>query len=191
MRENKKVEKKKTINNQKNNGVSNKRRGRPSKTAKQTNNKKNINNDNMDKKEIEEKIELMTLDIDNIIKSSSKNKKDEETILEISDKEGAFNKPKEIEWLQEQIDGLTKINTEYENKYIKLKEEYDLLLDKVNKNTNNNFNSKDISNIKRGVIEIYTELLNNYTGKNSTNKRWTTVKIEYLLNKFKSKFNFI
>lgn len=191
MRENKKVEKKKTINNQKNNGVSNKRRGRPSKTAKQTNNKKNINNDNMDKKEIEEKIELMTLDIDNIIKSSSKNKKDEETILEISDKEGAFNKPKEIEWLQEQIDGLTKINTEYENKYIKLKEEYDLLLDKVNKNTNNNFNSKDISNIKRGVIEIYTELLNNYTGKNSTNKRWTTVKIEYLLNKFKSKFNFV
>lgn len=191
MRENKKVEKKKTINNQKNNGVSNKRRGRPSKTAKQTNNKKNINNDNMDKKEIEEKIELMTSDIDNIIKSSSKNKKDEETILEISDKEGAFNKPKEIEWLQEQIDGLTKINTEYENKYIKLKEEYDLLLDKVNKNTNNNFNSKDISNIKRGVIEIYTELLNNYTGKNSTNKRWTTVKIEYLLNKFKSKFNFI
>ena len=142
------------------------------------------NNKKMEKDDLNEKVELLTADLDDII--SDKTKKD--TVVET--KKDIKTKKVGVEWLEEQIEGLTKEVADYEEKYLKLKNKHDELL--LNKDIKPQQITKQVDpNIKKKIISIYNELLNSYTGKNPSNKKWTNVRIDYLLNKFKDTFDFI
>lgn len=136
-------------------------------------------NKKMEKNDIKQKIDLLTADLDDI--TSNKTKKVEEVKVEES-----TEKPKQAgnAWLEEQIDGLTAEVAEYERKYLEMKADYDKLFQsKSNQTSDPNVNAK--------IIQLYRELADNYNGRNATGKRWENVKIEYLLNKLKTAFDFI
>lgn len=178
----------KKVNNKSTNS-GNKKRGRPpkSKNNKASNNKKNLNdNKNMDKKEIDEKVNEITSDIDEFL-----NEKNKPQIKQSSSK--TTSNDDTIKWLQEQIEGLTKLNEEYENKYIDMKSKYDKLYEQMNSGQSNqkNVSNDEFLKLKKGILAIYNELVSNYTGNNNTGKKWEQVKIKYLLDKFKKNFNFV
>lgn len=136
-------------------------------------------NKKMEKDDIKQKIDLLTADLDDI--TSNKTKKVEEVKVGES-----TEKPKQAgnAWLEEQIEGLTAEVAEYERKYLEMKADYEKLFQsKSNQTSDPNVNDK--------IIRLYRELSDNYNGRNALGKRWENVRIEYLLNKLKTDFDFI
>lgn len=191
----KSTSKTKTTTNKKTTG---KPRGRKPKSTNNTtaSNKKvvdDVKNKEMDKDKINEKVELLTSDFEDIypLKGDEDKKSTEDSKPTPQVKKNDGNA---IEWLESQVESLTNLNKKYEDEIIEHKKEIDRLkLSKSNSiQTNPNNRSKpDSIEIKRGVIDIYRELNNNYTGNNSTRKKWSRVKIDYLLDRFRKTFDFI
>lgn len=135
-------------------------------------------NKKMGKDDIKQKIDLLTADLDDI--TSNKTKKVEEA----KEKSSEVAKKVGNAWLEEQIEGLTAEVAKYERKYLEMKADYEKLFQsKLNQTSDPNVNDK--------IIQLYRELADNYNGRNATGTRWENVKIEYLLNKLKTDFNFI
>lgn len=135
-------------------------------------------NEKMGKDDIKQKIDLLTADLDDI--TSNKTKKVEEA----KEKSSEVTKKVGNAWLEEQIEGLTAEVAKYERKYLEMKADYEKLFQsKSNQTPDPNVNDK--------IIQLYRELADNYYGRNATGQRWENVRIEYLLNKLKTDFNFI
>jgi len=135
-------------------------------------------NKKMGKDDIKQKIDLLTADLDDI--TSNKTKK----VEEVKEESSEVAKKVGNAWLEEQIEGLTAEVAEYERKYLEMKADYEKLFQsKSNQTSNPNVNDK--------IIQLYRELFDNYNGRNATGQRWENVRIEYLLKKLKTDFNFI
>jgi hypothetical protein len=135
-------------------------------------------NKKMGKDDIKQKIDLLTADLDDI--TSNKTKKVEEA----KEKSSEVAKKVGNAWLEEQIEGLTAEVAKYERKYLEMKADYEKLLQsKLNQTSDPNVNDK--------IIQLYRELADNYNGRNATRQRWENVRIDYLLNKLKTNFDFI
>lgn len=135
-------------------------------------------NKKMGKDDIKQKIDLLTADLDDI--TSNKTKK----VEEVKEKSSEVTKKVGNAWLEEQIEGLTAEVAEYERKYLEMKADYEKLFQsKSNQTSDPNVNDK--------IIQLYRELSDNYNGRNATGQRWENVRIEYLLKKLKTDFNFI
>ena len=141
----------------------------------------NKKNDIMEKNDIKEKIEFLTSDLDEI----TTEKKEIVETPEVKIPQSKSDKT-QVQWLEEQIDGLRLENEKYESKYLEMKSKYEQMAKQPVKEINNK--QTDLQ-LKKSVIDIYNELLGNYNGKNG--QKWTTVRIDYMLKKFKTKFNFI
>lgn len=135
-------------------------------------------NKKMGKDDIKQKIDLLTADLDDI--TSNKTKK----VEDVKDESSEVAKKVGNAWLEEQIEGLTAEVAEYERKYLEMKADYEKLFQsKSNQTSDPNVNDK--------IIRLYRELSDNYNGRNALGKRWENVRIEYLLNKLKTDFDFI
>lgn len=135
-------------------------------------------NKKMGKDDIKQKIDLLTADLDDI--TSNKTKKVEEA----KEKSSEVTQKVGNAWLEEQIEGLTAEVAKYERKYLEMKADYEKLLQsKLNQTSDPNVNDK--------IIQLYRELADNYNGRNATRQRWENVRIDYLLNKLKTDFDFI
>lgn len=134
-------------------------------------------NKKMGKDDIKQKIDLLTADLDDITSNKTKKVEEVKGESEVAKKVGNA-------WLEEQIEGLTAEVAEYERKYLEMKADYEKLFQsKSNQTSDPNVNDK--------IIRLYRELSDNYNGRNALGKRWENVRIEYLLNKLKTDFDFI
>jgi preprotein translocase subunit SecD len=189
------VEKKKTVGRKPKAKVSpqkNKKNTTKKVGTKTSTNKVDEKNVDMDKNELQEKVNVLISDVDDILSSGYNNKTKD--IPKIEKKEESKTTKDGVEWLEKQIVSLNELNLKYENDLIDYKKKCEELEKKLqNKEGSNVDKSSDgkLLELKRNVIDIYRELLNSYTGKNNTGQKWSRVKIDYLLNKFRNKFDFI
>jgi hypothetical protein len=146
----------------------------------------------MDKNKLQEKVNVLISDVDDILSGGYNNKTKDEPKIE--KKEDPKTTKDGVEWLEKQIVSLNELKLKYENDLIEYKKKFEELENNLqNKEvaTPNKSSDGKLLEVKRSVIDIYRELQGSYTGKNSTGQKWSRVKIDYLLKKFKNKFDFI
>lgn len=139
------------------------------------------------KSNVSESKKLAQQKIDELLEGVDLTKKDKTKIADRVEKSGNA-------WLESQVTALNDKIEEVENKLIKKTEDYEKLLSEFNNLKATKAapqQNQGIDDVKKGVLEIYTELLKNYLGQNNTKMRYQNANIEVLLKKFKSKFKFI
>ena len=106
----------------------------------------------------------------------------EEEVVKVAGGEG-------IEWLEEQVAGLTEQNEQLRAELGLAKEDYSKLFEKLQNGgagTNNSLNETFMQN----VLIMFNELQTNFLGQNPQRVRYTTVDVEHILNQILMLFPF-
>lgn len=100
-------------------------------------------------------------------------------------------KNKGSEWLEEQLHVLNAENDKLMKELETFKQENKKLYSEVEKLKNSPDAPVDVKEIKDGVKKIFTDLENNFLGRNSNRTRYEDAKIKNLLEKFLKTFPFL
>jgi len=102
---------------------------------------------------------------------------------------------KSVEWLEEQLGLMTQSNSELKGQAETAKENYKKIFEELQalKDGGTNIDQKLIQDtgIKKGVIDLFNEVQNNYLGQNERNSRYSDMKLDHLLKKMINIFPFV
>jgi len=131
-------------------------------------------------KEAKEKVANLLKDSKVLTKEEPKKDK----LKEASDKHNT-------DWLQDQLDALTKENEELLSKVETLQNDYEKLFNDFTALKNSPAVPAGSEELQNGIMGIFKDLENNYLGNNIQRTRYTDAKIKVLLDKFVSTFKFL
>ena len=133
------------------------------------------------KEKMQKKVDDLLADIDGLKKIKG--------TAESTDKLKEATKEKVGNWLEEQVNELTKTNERLEKELAKKNDDYAKLYD-VYQQAKLNAPASD-EDLKNGVVKIFKDLESNYLGLNQVRTRYHQADVKTLLDKFLRTFPFL